>query len=76
VTAPSLVLFGADDRLVNPRLAARAARTFRDARVAVLPGTGPIAQLECPGLVATLFLEMVTEAREAGNSGRRDPVDA
>ena len=80
VTAPSLVLFGRDDRLVHPRLADRAARVFRDARVRVLPETGHLAQFERPALVAALFREMVEDARtrgtDAGNSGRRDPVDA
>ena len=70
VTAPSLVLFGGHDRLVDPRLAARAASTFRDARVEVLPQTGHLAQMECPGLVAALFREMVdvTRARGAASS--------
>jgi pimeloyl-ACP methyl ester carboxylesterase len=78
VTAPCLVLFGQDDRLVHPRLAVRAASDFRDARVRVLPATGHLAQMERPGLVAALFREMVDEIRgeDAGNSGRRDPVDA
>jgi pimeloyl-ACP methyl ester carboxylesterase len=79
VTAPCLVLFGADDRLVHPRLADRAARVFRDARVHVLPDTGHLAQMERPGVVAALFREMVAETRNPGapgNSGRRDPVDA
>jgi pimeloyl-ACP methyl ester carboxylesterase len=66
VTAPSLVLFGRDDRLVDPRLAARAASTFRDARVEVLPETGHIAQMERPGLVAELFRAIVNEARARG----------
>ena len=78
VTAPCLILFGAGDRLVHPRLASRAARVFRDARVRVIPATGHLAQMERPGLVAALFREMVDEIRgeDAGNSGRRDPVDA
>jgi pimeloyl-ACP methyl ester carboxylesterase len=88
VTAPSLVVLGSHDRLVNPRLSARAASTFRDALVAVLPETGHLAQMERPGLVAALFREMVDEARargdagaerdprSPGNSGRRDPVGA
>jgi pimeloyl-ACP methyl ester carboxylesterase len=80
VTAPSLVLFGRDDRLVHPRLADRATRVFRDARVLVLPETGHLAQIERPGLVAALFREMVEDTRppgaDAGNSGRHDPVDA
>jgi pimeloyl-ACP methyl ester carboxylesterase len=80
VTAPSLVLFGANDRLVDPRLAARAARVFPRAEVAVLPATGHIAQMEQPGLVAALFREMTEHARaqggEPGNSGRRASVEA
>ncbi len=80
VTAPSLVLFGRDDRLVHPRLADRAARVFRNARVRVLPETGHLAQMEWPDLVAAQFREMVEETRspgaDTGNSGRRAPVDA
>ena len=76
VTARSLVLYGSHDRLVNPRLAVRAVRAFRNARVVVLPQTGHIAQMERPGAVAALFREMVEATRDAGNSGRRDPVDA
>ncbi len=66
VTAPSLVLFGSHDRLVDPRLADRAARTFRDARVTVLPETGHLAQMERPGLVAAMFREMVDGTRARG----------
>jgi pimeloyl-ACP methyl ester carboxylesterase len=66
VTAPSLVLFGSHDRLVDPRLAARAAGAFHDARVEVLPETGHLAQMECPGLVAPLFREMVDGTRTRG----------
>jgi pimeloyl-ACP methyl ester carboxylesterase len=66
VTAPSLVLFGSHDRLIHPRLAGRAASTFRDALVAVLPETGHLAQMERPGLVATLFREMVDGTRARG----------
>jgi len=40
--------------------------------VMVLPRTGHVAQMEHPGLLAARFREMVG----AGNSGRRDPVDA
>jgi pimeloyl-ACP methyl ester carboxylesterase len=66
VTAPSLVLFGSHDRMVDPRLAARAASTFRDATVAVLPETGHLAQMERPDLVTALFREMVEETRARG----------
>jgi len=80
VTAPSLVLFGRDDRLVHPRLANRATRTFRNARVLVVTEVGHLAQMERPALVAGLFREMVEETRspgaDTGNSGRRAQVDA
>ena len=52
VTAPTLVIYGQHDRLVDPRAAGRAAHAFRDARIVVLPRTGHIAQMEHPGLVA------------------------
>jgi pimeloyl-ACP methyl ester carboxylesterase len=52
VTAPSLVIYGSHDRLVDPRLAGRAARAFRDGRIVVLPRTGHVAHMEHPDLVA------------------------
>ncbi|MBV9095656.1 MAG: alpha/beta hydrolase [Streptosporangiaceae bacterium] len=52
ITAPALVIYGSHDRLVDPRAAGRAARTFRDARVVVLPRTGHVAQMERPEAVA------------------------
>ena len=52
ITAPSLVIYGQHDRLVDPRAAGRAAHAFTDARIVVLPRTGHVAQMERPGLVA------------------------
>jgi pimeloyl-ACP methyl ester carboxylesterase len=52
VTAPTLVIYGQHDRLVDPRAAGRAAHVFRDARIVVLPRTGHVAQMERPDLVA------------------------
>jgi len=52
ITAPSLVIFGSHDRLVDPRLAGRAARAFAHARVVVLPRTGHLAHMEHPHAVA------------------------
>lgn len=80
---PALVLFGANDRLVSPDLAGRAARAFRCARVMVLPDTGHLGQMEHPATVASLFRELAGSAGTApgngetpGNAGHRDPVDA
>jgi pimeloyl-ACP methyl ester carboxylesterase len=52
VTAPTLVIYGQHDRLVDPRAAGHAAHVFRDARIVVLPRTGHVAQMERPDLVA------------------------
>ncbi len=62
ITAPSLVIFGSDDRLVDPRLAGQAAHAFAYARVVVLPRTGHLAHMEHPHAVAReigVLLEMV-----------------
>ncbi|HVT68726.1 MAG TPA: alpha/beta fold hydrolase [Trebonia sp.] len=80
IQLPALVLFGSHDRLVSPSLAGRAARTFPNARVAVLPETGHLGQMEHPATVASMFREMVAEsdthADAAGNSRGANPVDA
>ena len=52
VTAPTLVIYGSQDRVVDPRHAGRAARVFADARIVVLPRTGHLAHMEHPAQVA------------------------
>jgi pimeloyl-ACP methyl ester carboxylesterase len=52
VTAPALVIYGSRDRLVDARMAGRAAHQFADARVVVLPKTGHVAHMERPAAVA------------------------
>jgi len=59
VPAPTLVVHGSHDRLVNPVTAARAARTFRDCRVVVLPRIGHVAMMERPDLVAAEIREFL-----------------
>jgi pimeloyl-ACP methyl ester carboxylesterase len=60
VSSPSLIIYGSHDRIVDSRMAGRAARTFRRARVVVLPRTGHVAQMERPGAVAAEFGRMLT----------------
>jgi pimeloyl-ACP methyl ester carboxylesterase len=62
IRVPVLACYGSHDALVHPRGAARAARTFPDARVMVLPRTGHVAQMEHPEVVARHFREMVGTA--------------
>ena len=52
VTAPTLVIYGGRDRLVDPRMAGRAAHAFAGARIVVLPRTGHLAHMEQPAQVA------------------------
>ena len=67
VAAPTLLVWGAQDRLVDVSLAPRAARTFPDARLLVLDDVGHVAQMERPDLVARAFLGLLEE--EAGVQG-------
>jgi pimeloyl-ACP methyl ester carboxylesterase len=64
IDAGVLVIYGSHDRLVDPRMAARAARTFRDARVVVLPRTGHVAMLERPNEVAREMRAMMSDAAD------------
>jgi len=58
VTAPTLLVWGARDRLVDVAIAPRAAATYPDVRLLVLDGVGHVAQMERPELVARAFLGM------------------
>jgi len=72
--APALILHGSHDRLVNPVMAARAARAFRGARVLVLPGVGHVAMMERPALVAgeiRAFLDRVRGSGRWSEPGQR-----
>lgn len=66
IEAPTLVVWGAADRLVTVRKAPRTARLIPRARLLVLPRTGHVAQMERPGTVARAVLGM-WEQVEAGN---------
>ncbi|MFC4587474.1 alpha/beta fold hydrolase [Sphaerisporangium corydalis] len=70
VTAPTLVVHGRHDRLVDPRMALRAGRTFPDVRLVLLPHAGHVAQMECPSLVARHVRVLMQDAarRDAGNA--------
>jgi pimeloyl-ACP methyl ester carboxylesterase len=56
ITAPTLVIWGTEDRLVSVALAPRTARTIPGARLLVLPRIGHTAQLEDPETVARAVL--------------------
>lgn len=66
IKAPTLVVWGAADKLVTVRKAPRTARLIPRARLLVLPRTGHVAQMERPGTVARAVLGM-WEQVAAGN---------
>lgn len=52
VEAPTLLVYGAADRFVSPRMAFRALHAFSRCRVVMLSGVGHVAQMETPEIVA------------------------
>ncbi|HKE51918.1 MAG TPA: alpha/beta hydrolase [Actinomycetes bacterium] len=63
VSAPTLLVYGGRDKLVNPRMASRAVRTYPNARLVVLPNSGHVAQLEYPEAVARAFRQLHVTSR-------------
>ncbi|MEU6171141.1 alpha/beta hydrolase [Streptantibioticus parmotrematis] len=61
VLAPTLLVYGGRDKLVSFRMARRAAKAFRDARLLVIPDGGHVAMMEHPRSVARTFRELLTE---------------
>ncbi len=61
ITAPTLVIWGIEDKLVDVALAPRTAAAIQDARLLVLPRIGHTAQLEDPETVARAFLGLLAE---------------
>jgi pimeloyl-ACP methyl ester carboxylesterase len=61
ITAPTLVIGGLTDKLVDPRVPATVARAIPDSRLLILPGVGHVAQMEVPRLVARAVVGMLEE---------------
>ncbi len=61
ITAPTLVLTGRQDRLVDIRVAPNVARLIPDSRLLMLDQVGHVAQMERPDLVARGVLGMLDE---------------
>ena len=69
ITAPSLVIYGSHDRVVDPRNAGRAAHAFKNAKIVVLPRTGHVAQMERPGLVAAEMGMLLAATSQSASHG-------
>ncbi|MFG3418155.1 alpha/beta fold hydrolase [Micromonospora sp. NPDC049460] len=71
VRAPTLVIGGRHDRLVDVRVAPQAARVVPDSRLLMLDGVGHVAQLEVPRLVARAVLGLLAET---GDTAKRSDM--
>jgi pimeloyl-ACP methyl ester carboxylesterase len=78
VTAPTLVITGRQDRLVDVRVAPAVGRLIPDSRLLVLDQVGHVAQMERPELVARGVLAMLDEVSgsEPATPAQRPAVSA
>lgn len=63
ITAPTLVIGGRQDQLVDIRVAPQVARTIPDSRLLILDQVGHVAQMEVPRVVARAVLALLDEVR-------------
>jgi pimeloyl-ACP methyl ester carboxylesterase len=61
IQAPTLVIGGLGDKLVDPRVPAQVAKVIPDSRLLILPGVGHVAQMEEPRLVARAIVGLLNE---------------
>jgi pimeloyl-ACP methyl ester carboxylesterase len=61
ITAPTLVIGGLTDQLVDTRVPVAVAKAIPDSRLLILPGVGHVAQMEVPRLVARAVVGMLDE---------------
>ncbi|MER7167625.1 alpha/beta hydrolase [Micromonospora sp. NPDC000207] len=65
VRAPTLVIGGMKDRLVDVRVSPQTARVIPDSRLLMLTGVGHVAQMEVPRTVARAVLGLLGESQGA-----------
>jgi pimeloyl-ACP methyl ester carboxylesterase len=63
ITAPTLVITGRQDRLVDVRTSPAVAKLIPDSRLMVLDQVGHVAQMERPEMVARAVVAMLDEVR-------------
>jgi pimeloyl-ACP methyl ester carboxylesterase/putative sterol carrier protein len=69
--APTLVLWGEDDRLVPVRLGQRLAEEMPACRLEVLPGVGHVPQFEVPEVTADMVRDFLSEVIPSGPRSSR-----
>ncbi|MBE1485280.1 alpha/beta fold hydrolase [Plantactinospora soyae] len=69
ITAPTLVIGGTQDRLVDVRVPAQVARLIPDSRLLVLDGVGHVPQMEVPRTVARAAVALLRETGRVPAAG-------
>jgi pimeloyl-ACP methyl ester carboxylesterase len=72
ITAPTLVVAGRQDVLVDIRVAPQVAKVIPDSRLLMLNRVGHVAQIEAPRVVARAFHGMLDETRQGDESRQAD----
>jgi pimeloyl-ACP methyl ester carboxylesterase len=72
ITAPTLVIGGTRDQLVDVRVPAQVARLIGDSRLLLLNGVGHVAQMEEPRMVARAVVAMLDEVANREQSLVKD----
>ncbi len=67
ITAPTLVVVGADDRATPPEHARRIASSIPGAQLRIVPDCGHSSSLEQPGVISDLLTEFPSEVDKAGS---------
>jgi pimeloyl-ACP methyl ester carboxylesterase len=67
ISAPTLVIGGRLDRLVDPAVPAQVARIIPDSRLLSLAGVGHVAQMEVPQIVARAMTALLDEVNAVRN---------
>jgi pimeloyl-ACP methyl ester carboxylesterase len=70
ITAPTLVIGGLHDRLVDVRVPGQVARTIPDSRLLVLDGVGHVPQMEVPRIVARAIAGLLDEVAAPADARR------
>ena len=65
IAAPTLVIGGMTDKLVDPRVPQQVAKVVPDGRLLILPGVGHVAQMEVPRVVGQAILGMLDDVRSS-----------
>jgi pimeloyl-ACP methyl ester carboxylesterase len=76
ITAPTLVICGRQDKLVDVRVSPQVARAIPDSRLLVLDRVGHVAQMEVPRLVARAAIALLDEAAGSRTADAAADADA